>query len=236
MKCAHVYIGYDPKQALAAMVCAHSILRRATIPVRFFFVARHLLRDFYAREREPAASTDFSDTRFLVPWLHQRMQTFEGGHDGHGHPWALFVDSDFLFLCDIAEVFAHAHPDLTLIVRQRPDGDQCAGTKFFGAAQINYPRKNWSSMVLFNTARYAKTPREVEGAAVPSLHRFEGVLLRDIGDFPRGYNHLVGVDAPNPDAKVVHFTLGGPWLAEYANVEHAQAWRDELQHMRGLAA
>jgi hypothetical protein len=234
VKVAHVYIGYDPKQSLAAMVCAHSILRRASIPVRFFFVARHLLRGFYTREREPGASTDFSDTRFLVPWLHHNMQTFDGGHAGHGHPWALFVDSDFLFLCDIADVLEHAHPDLALIVRQRPDGDQRAGTKFFGAAQVNYPRKNWSSMVLFNTARYYKPPREVEGAGIPALHRFEGVLLRDIGDFPHGYNHLVGVDAPNPDAKVVHFTLGTPNVQGYADCEFADAWRDELQHMRGF--
>ena len=58
-----IYIGYDPVESVAFYTLAHSILRRASIPVSIAPVARSQLKGVYARERGPTESTDFSLTR-----------------------------------------------------------------------------------------------------------------------------------------------------------------------------
>jgi hypothetical protein len=99
--------------------------------------------------------------------------------------------------------------------------------KYLGAIQYPYPRKNWSSVMLFNCAHQdckKLTPYYVNTAHPMALHRFHWTKDERIGSLPVEWNHLVGEYEPNPNAKIVHHTIGGPWFDEYHDTEFAIEW------------
>jgi hypothetical protein len=217
-----VYIGYDPVESVAFYTLAHSILRRASIPVSIAPVARSQLKGIYARERGPTESTDFSLTRFLVPWL--------SAYDG----WSLYMDCDMLCRADIVELAAEMRrqPDKAVLVCQHEYVPKSA-RKFLDRVQTVYPRKNWSSVVMFNNERcQALTPEYVNAAAPSALHRFDWLEDSAIGALPLEWNWLVGEYEHDPAAKIVHFTIGGPWFDAYRNCDYADEWFAEFESMR----
>ena len=50
-----------------------------------------------------------------------------------------------------------------------------------------------------------------------------------VGELPKDWNHLVGYDAPNPDAKLVHFTQGLPIWPETQHCEYADEWHAAMK-------
>ena len=216
----NVFIGYDPREAVAFSVLAHSIHARASQPVSIAPLMLSQLKGIYTRERHPLQSTDFSFTRFLVPYL--------SGYTG----WSLFMDCDMLVLDDIAKLWALRDDRYAVQVVKHHHVPK-EEIKFLGAKQTKYEKKNWSSVMLFNNTKcHALTPEYVNTASGLELHQFKWLGNDDlIGEIPRRWNHLVGYDAPNPDASLVHYTIGGPYFNEYRDCEHAEAWRRELQHM-----
>jgi hypothetical protein len=221
-----VFIGYDSREPAAFAVCAHSILTRSTVPISIVPLTQHALRQsgLYARERGATESTEFSLTRFLVPAL----CGFQGS--------AVFLDCDFLVRANIAELFAYplAWPDRAVFVCQHDYAPREA-QKFLGQQQTVYPRKNWSSLIVFNNALCtALTPDFVNQATGLELHRFLWAG-EAIGDIPLDWNHLVGEYEPNAAAKALHWTLGGPWFPDYRAADHADLWRAELAAMLGTA-
>jgi hypothetical protein len=217
-----VYIGWDPKEPAASAVLAHSILRRAEKPVYLMPLTRKAVSHVYTRPRGPLESTDFSMTRFLVPYLN--------GYQGH----ALFLDCDMLCLTDVWHVmlYALADPGQAVYVAQH-DYTPREGTKFLGQPQTAYPRKNWSSAMLFDCARCtALTPEYVNTATGLELHRLLWADER-IGSLPLAWNWLVGEYPVNADAKILHWTQGGPWFPDYAYADYAGLWFDELADMLG---
>jgi hypothetical protein len=220
-----IFIGYDPKETVAWHTLAHSILRRASIPVALAPVARSQLAGVYTRERGPTESTEFALTRFLVPHL----SGFRG--------WSLFMDCDMLCRADVAELAAIAErsPDKAVLVCQH-DYVPKTERKFLGQAQTRYPRKNWSSLMLFNNARCAAlTPEYVNRASGLELHRFAWLDDALIGALPLEWNWLVGEYDYNPQAKIVHYTLGGPWFDEYRGCDYAGEWFEENRRMNFAA-
>ena len=217
-----VFIGYDPREAVAYHVLAHSILRRASIPVSVAPVMLSQLRGLYTRARGPTESTEFSLSRFLVPAL--------SGYEG----WSLFMDCDMLCRTDIAALAAESgrHGDKAVLVCQH-DYVPKSERKFLNQVQTRYPRKNWSSLMLFNNALCrALTPDYINRASGLELHRF--AWLRDdelIGSLPLEWNWLVDEYQANADARIVHYTLGGPWFPDYTHCDYADEWRDEFQAM-----
>jgi hypothetical protein len=113
---------------------------------------------------------------------------------------------------------------------QHPEYEPKEKTKFLGHVQTSYPRKNWSSVMLFRN-KYCErlTTSYVNTASGLDLHRFAWCPDEDLGSLPLEWNHLVGVYEPNPNAKLLHFTEGGPWFRDYAHCEHANEWFEELQ-------
>ncbi len=213
-----VFIGYDPREAVAFSVLAYSIHARASQPVSVAPLMLSQLKSVYTRERHPLQSTDFSFTRFLVPYL--------SGYSG----WSLFMDCDMLVLDDIAKLWAQRDERYAVQVVKHnhvPKED----IKFLGATQTKYQKKNWSSVMLFNNTKCrALTPEYVNTATGLELHQFKWLGNDDlIGEIPHRWNHLVGYDAPNPDVSLVHYTIGGPYFEEYGNCEYADAWRKELK-------
>jgi len=215
-----VFVGYDSREAVAFSVLAHSIHARASQPVSVTPLRLSELKGIYTRPRNELQSTDFSFSRFLTPWLCD----YQG--------WAIFMDCDMIALDDIASLWRLADERFAVQVVNHHHVPK-ERTKFLGATQTRYEKKNWSSVMLMNCARCrALTPDYVNGATGLELHQFKWLGSDDlIGELPARWNHLVGYDAPRPDAAIVHFTIGGPYFAEYRDCEYASEWRRELDDM-----
>jgi len=226
-----VFVGFDSREPIAYHVLSHSILRRASIPIAITPLVQPALRaaGIYTRERGPTESTEFSMTRFLVPYL--------CGYQGI----ALFLDCDMLCRVDLAELQAvyggHSRvcpPEAVWVCQHDyvPRGD----TKFLGQVQTRYPRKNWSSVIVFNTERCrALSPGYVHSASGLELHRFLWLKDEDIGSLPLAWNNLVDENGQDStiSPKMLHWTNGGPWFKETANCSYADEWREEYRAMRG---
>lgn len=213
-----VFIGYDTREAAAFNVLAHSIQRRASVSVSIAPIMLSQLRDIFTRARDPLQSTDFSMSRFLTPYL----SAYQG--------WSLFTDCDMIMREDITELWK-LRDERFAVMCVHHDYVPKDTEKFLGEKQTKYQKKNWSSVMLFNNAKcHALTPDYVNTATGLQLHQFkwlDGDHL--IGALPAKWNHLVGENAPNPNAALVHFTLGGPYFDEYRNCEFADEWFAERE-------
>lgn len=221
----NVFIGYDPNESVTFYTLAHSILRRASIPVSIAPLMRAQLRGLYTRERGPTESTEFSMTRFLVPLL--------SGYQG----WSLFLDCDMLCRTDIASLAAETerHPEKAVLVCQH-DYVPRTERKFLDQVQTKYTRKNWSSLMLFNNAQCrALTPEYVNTATGLDLHRYAWLDDAQIGALPLDWNWLVGEYPHREDARIVHFTLGGPYFDDYRDCDYATEWFAEFESMRAVS-
>lgn len=212
-----VMIGFDPNETVAFHVLANSIMRHASVPVSITPLVLHQLP--MTRPRDACQSTEFAFSRFLVPWL----CGFEG--------MAVFMDCDMLCRADIAELFAEVDPDAAVSVVQhyyKPT----EGPKFLEQVQTSYARKNWSSVMVFNNARCKKlTPYYVNTVTGLDLHQFRWLEDGETGKLDPAWNHLVTEYAPNPDAKIVHFTRGTPCFKKFERCEFANEWREEQYKM-----
>lgn len=209
-----IFIGYDPNETVAYHVLAHSIMRHASVAVSITPLILSQLP--MTRERTPTQSTEFSFSRFLVPWL----CNYEGQ--------ALFMDCDMLVRADIAGLFAAKHAAPVAVVKH--DYTPSTETKFLDQPQSVYAKKNWSSVMLFNNEFCRNlTPSLVNSATGLYLHQFQ--WAENVAELDRSWNHLVGEYPKNPDVNCVHFTLGTPCFARYADCEYAQEWRDEKSRM-----
>ena len=218
----NVHIGYDSRESVAFYTLAHSILRRSSVPVSVTPLMKSQLKGLYTRARGPTESTEFSLTRFMVPALAE----YRG--------WTLFMDCDMLCRADIRELFAHIdrHRDKAVLVCKH-DYVPKTERKFLDQVQTKYPRKNWSSLMLFNNERCrALTPDYVNSAPGLELHRFKWLDDALIGSLPLEWNWLVGEYEYRPDAKIVHYTLGGPYFDDYRHCDYAEEWFAEFESMR----
>lgn len=215
-----VFIGYDPREAVAFSVLAHSIHARASTPVSIAPLMLSELGGVLTRERHPLQSTDFAFSRFLTPCL----SDYEG--------WSIFMDCDMLVLDDIARLWALRDERYAVMVVKH-DHKPRETAKFLGQPQTQYPKKNWSSVMLFNNASCRGLSADyVNTATGLELHQFKWLAdERLIGELPHRWNHLVGYDAPNPDVSLVHYTLGGPYFREYTECEYAEEWFEAREAM-----
>lgn len=213
-----IYIGWDSREPIAADVCRHSILEHASIPVNIVYLKQDDLRaqGIYQRPVDDLGSTEFTFTRFLVPYLNN----YEG--------WAIFVDCDFVFVEDVAELLALADRTKAVQVVQH-DYTPPEGVKMDGKQQHPYPRKNWSSMILWNCAHKDNKKVTLDFANTATgqeLHRFTWLRDKDIGNLAPEWNWLVGWYREVRDGypKAIHYTLGGPWFDNYRDCEYADVW------------
>ena len=215
-----VYIGWDSREPIAADVCRHSILEHASIPVNIVMLKQDELRDrgLYWRDVDKLASTEFTFTRFLVPELNNFEET------------AIFMDSDMVLTTDIAELIADVDPKKAVSCVQH-DYTPPEGVKMDGQQQLAYPRKNWSSMVVWNCAHPANkkvtkdlvNDPKVTGAY---LHRFSWLKDNYIGLLGPQWNWLVDwyVEGRDGTPSLLHYTEGGPWFPNHENCSYADVW------------
>ena len=106
--------------------------------------------------------------------------------------------------------------------------------KKLGSSQLLYPRKNWSSLVLWNCSHPSNkivNPELVNTQTGKYLHRFGWLKDEEIGKINLEWNWLVGWYKEPDDGKPkgIHFTEGGPWLGHpYDKSEYSDLWNEYL--------
>lgn len=215
MKSIPIFIGYDPREAIAYHVCANSIIRHASMPVSLTPLALNLLNDY--KETHTDGSNHFIYSRFLVPHL----MDYQG--------WAIFIDGDMILRDDIAKLWDLRQSDKDVMVVKH-DYKTRMKEKYFGAKNEDYPRKNWSSVILWNCNSWPNrrlTPEFVMSATGAQLHRFSWIDDNRIGELPREWNWLPDEFGANPDSLLIHHTLGSPCFHEFAAAPMADEWHRE---------
>lgn len=215
MSMIRVFIGYDSKEKVAFSTLSYSILKNSSLPVSITPIYLGNLKHTYRREKHKLSSTDFSFSRFLVPYLME----YKG--------WAIFMDCDMLMKGDIAELWELRDNDFAAQVCKH-DYVPRNRTKFLNQVQTVYTKKNWSSLMLLNCARCTTlTPQYVNTASGLELHQFK--WLEDeamIGEIPLEWNWLVGEYEFREDVKNVHYTEGGPYFKDSSTSDYSEEWFD----------
>ena len=208
-----VFIGYDDNEKVAFSTLSHSLLKHATQPIAITPIRLQNIKDVFVRERLPIQSTEFAFSRFLVPYL--------CNYSGH----AIFMDCDMLSRSDISALWRQRTTKYAVQCVQH-DYTPTSTVKFLNQPQTPYPKKNWSSMMLFNNAKCtALTPDYVNSATGLELHQFKWLENEElIGKIDEEWNWLVGEYEYNVNAKLVHYTEGGPYFKNYRNCDYAEEW------------
>jgi len=220
-----IYIGFDSVESVAWHTLVHSIFYHSSQPVSIVPLNLKNLKGIYTRERDPKQSNDFSFTRFLIPYLNN----YEG--------MAIFMDCDMLLRTDIYKIFDEIDIEIEKAVYVvKHDYEAKEGLKYLNTVQYSYPRKNWSSFILWNCSHISNkkvTPDFVNSASAMELHRFLWLEDNEIGELNVRWNWLVG-DYSNPpsDVKNIHWTLGGPYFNEFKDVDFAEEWFNAFEKMK----
>ena len=211
-----LFIGSDEDEAIGLYAFLRSVWKHASVPV----AACPIQGD----RRD--GSNLFIYERFLVP--------YHCSYNG----WAIWADgTDMLCRADIAELAALYDPTMAVQVVKH-DYQTKFKRKYYGQKNEDYPRKNWSSLMLINCAHFAWrqiNPVSIKARTGAYLHRFDFIDDRYIGALPVEWNWLVQEMPYNRDAKIAHFTIGlpcyypegdytGEWLMRVLDVNDFKPW------------
>jgi lipopolysaccharide biosynthesis glycosyltransferase len=215
MKPIPIFIGYDPREAIAFHTCVNSIIRHASQPVSIMPLALNNFQDY--TETHTDGSNQFIYSRFLVPYL----------MDYTGQ--AIFIDGDMIVRSDIVELWKLRDLGKDVMVVKHNYKTKMT-TKYLGSKNEDYPRKNWSSVMIFNCNNYPTkklTPEYIQKSTGAHLHRFEWTTDDRVGELPPEWNWLPDEYGPNSDAKLLHYTLGTPCFHDFATTPMADEWHRE---------
>ncbi len=216
----NIHIGLDEPHQQAFDVCRDSILQYPSKHTINTHAINYNTVEKYNRIRDEFESTQFSFARFFVPW----ESDFTGV--------SMFVDGDFLFLRPIDQLLDLYDPSYAVMCCPH-DYTPVGHEKMDGKIQSIYPRKNWSSLMMFNNEHpdvRKLTPDVVNTQSGKFLHRFEWVS-DEIGYLPVEWNWLVGWydETPSFHPRALHYTEGGPWLEEFSDCSYSDVWYDHAQ-------
>jgi lipopolysaccharide biosynthesis glycosyltransferase len=215
--CIKIVVGFDQREAIAYHTFSQSVLEKSSLPVLFLPLSMNTLKGY--KETHNDKSNDFVYSRFLTPYLHN----FEG--------WAIFADGDMVCQSDIKELWDLRDETKALQVVMH-DYKTKFNRKYLGNTNENYPRKNWSSLILWNCSHpkhKVLTPDFISSQTGKYLHRFSWLDDEDIGELPIDWNWLAIEYPNNPKAKIIHYTLGTPCFKDYKNTEMAVTWHEVQQ-------
>ena len=207
-----IVIGFDQRESVAYHTFCQSIIEKVSSPVSFMPLAINNLSDY--KETHSDKSNDFIYSRFLTPYLNQ----FNG--------WAIFADGDMICQADIKELW-DLRDDTKALLVVKHDYQTKAHRKYLGNINENYPRKNWSSVILWNCGHPKHkilTPQFIANQTGKYLHRFTWLNDDEIGELPKEWNWLAIEYPENKEAKLIHYTLGTPCFEDYKNTEMAELW------------
>ena len=217
-----IFIGFDHRERAATNVLIDSLYSNSSLPISItpLITSQLKKKNLYWRERDENQSTDFSFTRFLVPY----MMNYKG--------WAVFMDCDMLCRTDISELVDFCVDKYSLLCVKH-NHLPTEKVKFQGEKQTSYPKKNWSSLMVFNCTKCKSLSLDyVNTASGLDLHRFnwlDGDHL--IGSIDENWNYLVEVNNHEKiidyeKIKMLHWTLGGPWFKDqrFSGERFAAEW------------
>lgn len=210
-----LYVGYDPREAAAYHVFCQSVIERASMPVSFIPLHKPMLENF---DGQKDGTNAFIYSRFLIPYL----QGFKG--------WAIFCDGDMAMTDDIAKLWGQRDDYNKAVCVVKHDYKTKHKRKYIGtpmeADNVDYPRKNWSSVMLWNCSHYGNRilmPEFISESPGSLLHRFGWLKDEQVGDVSPDWNVLVGEQDASL-ASMLHFTLGIPAIPHYENCDGAEHW------------
>lgn len=214
-----LFVGYDPRETAAYHVFCQSVIEHASEPLAITPLAQKHLRNF---DGQRDGTNQFIFSRYLVPHL--------CGYQG----WAIFCDGDMICRDDLANLWDLRDERYAVMVAQHAYQTRHP-TKYVGspleARNVNYPRKNWSSVVLWNCAHPANrvlTPAYIDDTQAAVVHRFDWLQEGEIGELPLIWNWLVDEYERNADARLLHYTLGIPAFEYYEGVPDGRDWHRTL--------
>tara|TARA_B100000242_G_C43047184_1_gene488890 strand:- start:824 stop:1504 length:681 start_codon:yes stop_codon:yes gene_type:complete len=218
-KLLNIFIGFDQKEAIAYHTFVQSLIEKSSVPLSIIPLAENNL-NFY-NESHSDGTNKFTYSRFLIPYL----------MDYNG--WAIFVDGDMVCLSDIKELISYFDPKYAVSVVKH-DYKTKQKLKYFGQKNEDYPRKNWSSVIIWNCSHPKNkqlNPSFVNNKEGSFLHRFKWLNDQEIGDLPKSWNWLA-IEYPEKDnLKLIHYTLGTPCFKDYANTSLSEFWKKAYQNL-----
>jgi lipopolysaccharide biosynthesis glycosyltransferase len=207
-----IVIGFDQLEAIAYHVFCQSVLEKSSSPIHFIPLAQKNLSSY--SETHSDGSNQFIYSRFLTPFL----TDYSG--------WAIFADGDMVCNDDISELWK-LRDETKAVQVVKHDYKTKKIVKYLGNKNEDYPRKNWSSLVLWNCGHPANkvlTPEFVSEKPGSFLHRFSWLDDGQIGELPIEWNWLAIEYPDNPNAKIIHYTLGTPCFKDYSESSMASLW------------
>jgi lipopolysaccharide biosynthesis glycosyltransferase len=221
-----IFVGYDTREDIAYQVCKHSIESLCPTAEVIPLKQNELRNDkLYWRGEDKLASTEFTFTRFLIPHL----MNYNG--------WALFIDSDIVFTENVKNLFDLADDKYAVMCAQH-DYTPKPGTKMDGQVQTQYPRKNWSSVVLWNCGHPSNQAVTIDSVNNPNydgkyFHRFSWLKDEEVGQISHEWNWLVDWYQEPEDGtpRALHYTEGGPWIENYRHCDYGDVWKKYLTDM-----
>lgn len=227
-----IYIGYDQREDAAYRVAEYTLREKASEPINIHKLESSELQDrrmlwrpistWQGQIRDHLSnatqSTEFASSRFLTPLIHRKG-------------WCLFCDCDVVFMDDVKRIFDYADDNYAVMVVKHnhvPKVDQ----KMDKQHQYSYPRKNWSSVVLWNCDHVANQRLDlgmVNWWPGILLHRFSWLRDEEIGELPRTCNWLVNEQEKPDNPIIAHFTLGGPWIDKWGIHDNDSIWNEAFE-------
>jgi hypothetical protein len=225
-----IFIGYDERQPETYDICRRSLLDTSSGPLEIVKLHHKILRErgIFKREWRILAngqyedavdgkpfSTQFSHTRFLVPFLSQGKSKY-----------SIFVDSDFVFREDVYKLIQHCAGGVTKypVYVVKHEYKPLKETKMDGMKQVAYNRKLWTSLMVFDNSDPILQNLSVENVNTKDgswLHQFGWLGSNpddNIGSIPEVWNFIpdhsegrVINDVPH----AIHYTEGTPHMHGY---------------------
>lgn len=205
-----IFTGFDQRESCGWHAFAQSVIERTSAPFSLSPISDSAPRD---------GTNAFTYARFLVP----NFCGFSG--------WAIFVDgADMIAMADLRELWEMRDSSHAVKVVKHSYQTKFP-RKYIGtemeSANADYPRKNWSSVILWNCGHRLNrqlTPEFVAEQPGSFLHRFSWLPDNAVGELPAEWNWLADEYGANTAAKLLHWTAGIPGINAYARSPHAQAW------------
>lgn len=205
-------VGFDQREAVVYHTFVQSVLTNTKETIAFIPLKLENIQSY--NEKHKDGSNDFIYTRFLTPYLNK----FEG--------WCIFADGDMICNTDINELWALKDPNKAVHVVKH-DYKTKFPNKYLGNRNENYPRKNWSSLILWNCEHKKNkilTPEFISNQDGKFLHRFSWLEDEDIGSIDKKWNWLVSEYENNDNANLLHYTIGTPCFKQFKYSNHSDIW------------
>ena len=208
-----IVVGFDEREAIAYHTFTQSVIQNSSLPTRFLPLNLSSLSSYTENHKD--GSNDFIYSRFLVPYL----MNFKG--------WAIYADGDMVCLEDIKKLW-DLRSDKYAVQVAKHNYKTKIKQKYFGNKNEDYPRKNWSSLILWNCnhpSHKILTPEFIKKQTGAFLHRFSWIKDTDIGELDKEWNWLALEYEEKKDINLIHYTIGTPCFKEYSNTSLSSFWK-----------